>query len=262
MRICNLASGSKGNMTYVEVGSTKFLVDIGLSCKEAEKRLAMLGVNPKDIDGILISHEHGDHIRGLETFACKYGTKVFANSITWEGLAPKVPKLSIKQQNDFFDDPFSEKEMLVLPFQVSHDTKCCNGFSFIDNKRKASIATDLGIATENNLKSLSESSIIFLEANHNVDLLKSNVRYPASLKKRILGNKGHLSNEASGEVAVRAVRDGAKCIVLSHLSEENNNPKLAFDSVTNVLTKSGIGPEDVKVAYAMQDRPTSIFLLK
>lgn len=262
MRICNLASGSKGNATFIEVEQSKFLIDIGLTCKETENRLKLLNVTPDQIDGILITHEHGDHIKGLESFAKKYGTKVFAHSTTWNHLQHKVPTLSIRQQYDFFLDPFQEKDLQVFPFAVPHDTPMCVAFSFLEKSKKATIMTDLGKLDENILKQVAGSSLVILESNHDVDMLSQNARYPAALKKRILGPRGHLSNVAAGDGAIRMVTDGARHLVLAHLSEENNTPQLAFETVTEALTQEGITAQDVKVSVAHQDRPTAIFVLR
>lgn len=262
MRICNLASGSKGNMTYIEVGNTKCLVDVGLTCKGAEERLKLLGVAPQQLDAILITHEHSDHIKGLELLATKYGIPVFAHSKTWNALQRKVPKLSIQLQRDFFDDPFTEKDLAVFPFAVSHDTEHCVGFSFLDGSKKASIVTDLGKTDENIFKSVAGSTFVLLESNYDVAMLNSNPRYPAALKRRINGPKGHLSNDAAGVAAVRLVRDSTKQIVLGHLSEENNTPQAAFETVTSVLTEAGISATDVRVSLAYQHKPTSVYVLK
>ena len=238
MKVCNLSSGSDGNATYIESSTTKILVDAGLSCKELENRLALLGVLGSDITAILVTHEHSDHIKGIDVFASRYNTKIFVHK---HGLSPLLKKLK-KPHNIFAfdDDAFMIYDLKILPIEVPHDVQRCTGYVIEENKKKISIFTDLGHTTTEILKNLYNSNLVFLEANHDPDLLKANPRYPIYLKNRILGNNGHLSNLACANAIVNLAQNGCKQFVLSHLSTENNSPELAYDHITSVLCDNGI----------------------
>lgn len=238
MKVCNLSSGSDGNATYIESSTTKILVDCGLSCKEIEKRLALLGVSGADIDAILVTHEHSDHIKGIDVFAGKFGTRIFVHR---DGFYPLYSKL--KKDHDievFIDEEFFLKDLKILPIEVPHDVERCTGYVISEDKKKVSIFTDLGHTTTELLQNLYNSSLVFLEANHDPDLLAQNPRYPIYLKKRILGNNGHLSNLACANAILDLAQNGCKQFVLSHLSTENNSPDLAYDYITDILASSGI----------------------
>lgn len=249
MKICNLSSGSDGNLTYIETEKSKILVDIGLSSAETEKRLRYLQVNPEQINAIFISHEHIDHIKGLNTFASKYKTKVFVHEDGFNSLVSKL-----KKQLDivaFKDNFFNYNDLTVQTTALPHDVKRCTGYSFIENKKKVSIFTDLGHTTNDILQNLCGSDLIFLEANHDVDMLKANKSYPEILKKRILSDNGHLSNKMCGEAIVNLVKNGTKNIVLAHLSRNNNTPLLAYNFIKQMLFEAGIQVEkDVKINVA------------
>lgn len=238
MKICNLSSGSDGNLTYIESSSAKLLVDIGLSCKETETRLKLLGVEPCQIDAILITHEHNDHIKGLEVFAKKHKTAVFVHEM---GYIPLLNKLKCNLNFQiFYDFNFEIKDITVSTVPLPHDVKRCTGYSFKENENKISIITDLGHTTSEILQNLAGSSLVFLEANHDKQMLMENCNYPVALKHRILGMKGHLSNQDCAEAIVRLVQTGCKQIVLSHLSTENNSPEFAYEYITNYLKQCGI----------------------
>lgn len=238
MRVCNLSSGSDGNATYIETSNTRILVDAGLSCKELELRLGNLGVQGCLIDAILITHEHSDHIKGLDVFAAKFGTTVFVHE---DGFEPLVGKLKKNLDIITFDDnPFFVKDLKILPIEVPHDVVRCTGFVIAENEKKVSIFTDLGHTTSKMLQNLYGSALVFLEANHDPDKLYANPRYPIYLKKRIIGNRGHLSNKACAEAILDLAQHGCKQFVLSHLSTENNSPNFAYDFITNLLCQNGI----------------------
>ena len=238
MKVCNLSSGSDGNATYVESSTTKVLVDCGLSCKEIEKRLALLGVLGEDIDAILVTHEHSDHIKGIDVFAGKFGTKVYVHK---DGLYPLMKKLKKNHNVEVFDDAaFFVGNLKVLPIEVPHDVERCTGYVIYEDKKKISIFTDLGHTTKEILQNLYNSNLVFLEANHDPDILSQNPRYPIYLKKRILGNNGHLSNLACANAIIDLATNGCKQFVLAHLSTENNSPDLAYDFITDILASNGI----------------------
>lgn len=240
MRVVNLSSGSDGNLTYVESGASKILVDAGLSCKEIELRLSLLNVKGNEIDGILVTHEHSDHIKGIDVFASKFKTKVFCYVDGADAVVKKLFRVERTQIVLITSAPFEIKDLTISAFKVPHDSVCCVGYSFQENEKKVSILTDLGIATDKILENVYGSQLVFLEANHDVKMLQNNINYPASLKQRILSNRGHLSNFASGLAILKLAKAGTKRVVLSHLSKENNNPLLAVETVRTILEQNGI----------------------
>lgn len=259
MRVVNLSSGSDGNLTYLEAESTKILIDAGLSCREIEKRLSLLNVTGDQIDAILITHEHSDHIKGLEVFASKFKTKIYAHSEGWEILSNKLKRIKDVQKFSFSCSPFDLKDLYITAFKVPHDSVCCVGFAIENNGKKVSLMTDLGVAKQQILQNAFGSQVVYLEANHDIELLKNNVLYPASLKRRILSNFGHLSNVASAEAICLLAQNGAKQIVLSHLSKENNDPILAFNTIKNHLAQKGIiEGENIKIDVA-STKPGKIY---
>ena len=251
MRAVNLASGSDGNLTYVETDNAKILIDIGLSCKEIENRLKLLNVLGSEIDAILITHEHSDHIKGLDVFASKYNIPVYAHVDGWNAINSKLTRVKTQQKFSFSLAPFGVKDVLISAFKLSHDSSCCVGYSLESGGKKISIATDLGKFDENILKALSGSQLVFLEANHNVELLKKNPNYSLMLKQRILSSRGHLSNVDSAKVIAYLAQNGTKQVVLSHLSRENNRPSLAYEEITTFLQTLGIKEgENIKIDIA------------
>lgn len=238
MRIINLSSGSDGNVTFIQTEKANLLLDDGLSCQETVKRLSAIGISPDNIDGIIVSHEHSDHIKGIDVFSSKYQVPVFAHQDVWVGLDDKLKKVLLKHRK-IFDGQFQFEDVLVCPVEVPHDVKCF-GFSFSQGNKKISVVTDLGHINDKIINSISHSQIIYLEANYDRDMLFKGTKYPLSLKRRIDGPNGHLSNSVSAEAIEKLVAHGARQIVLSHLSKENNTPELAFNFITTKIGNDGI----------------------
>lgn len=259
MRVCNLSSGSDGNLTYIECENAKILVDIGLSCREVEMRLRFLNVEPSDIDAILITHEHSDHIKGLEVFASRYKTMVYVHE---RGYIPLLNKLKRNVNIKTFDDlDFFIGSAKISTVPLPHDVERCTGYSIQENEKKISIITDLGHTTPEIIKNISGSSLVFIEANHDIETLLANPNYPAVLKQRILSKKGHLSNKDSASAILELVKTGTRQIVLSHLSRENNSPNLAFTYISDWLEQNGvIQGQNVKIDVA-DIVPKAIFRL-
>lgn len=259
MRVCNLSSGSDGNVTYIETEHAKVLLDAGLSCTEITKRLALLGVEPSTIDAVLITHEHSDHIKGLDVFATKYGTKVYVHTKGYSALASKLKKAE-KIQFILFDDlDFYIKDLKVTNFSLPHDSAYCSGYSFLEKTKKVSILTDLGHTNTEVLSKIAGSTLVYLEANHDVEMLNNNPNYPLMLKHRILGKNGHLSNISAAQVIKTLAESGTKQIMLSHLSTENNTPQTAYNTICEYLKQFGIEEgKNIKIA-ATSTRPSFIF---
>lgn len=261
MRAVSIASGSKGNCIYVESNNTRILIDQGLSVKVLEARLKQVDVDPSKIDAILLTHEHTDHVYGVKTFLNKYkNAKVYIPSYAQNFCLPALVALPQKQVEWYSTSDFYIKDMTISSFIVPHDSHFCVGYSLLFADKKISVATDIGKMSSQILGYLSKSDILFIESNHDETLLKSNVKYTARLKKRILSNQGHLSNRSCGEALAHLVKTGVKQAILSHLSPENNTPVLAYTTVKNVLRENGIIEGDhICVDVAYQDQVGTIF---
>lgn len=239
MRIINLASGSDGNLTYLETDNIKLLVDIGLCCSEVVKRLALLNVCPEQIDAVLVSHEHSDHIKGADVFCSRYNKPIYAHYEVWKGLDEKLKKIPDSNKKMFEYESFLLKDLTIIPFSLPHDVPCF-GFAFENNLKKVSILTDLGHTNDRILECVQGSQVVYIEANYDKEMLGKNEKYPLILKRRIAGKNGHLSNEDSACAIANLVYGGTRQVILSHLSKENNSPKTAFDTVVRELKKLGI----------------------
>ncbi|SHH52164.1 MBL fold metallo-hydrolase [Tepidibacter thalassicus] len=236
----SVASGSCGNCHYISYKNTKILVDAGLSGKKIEENLNNLDINLKNTSGILITHEHADHIKGAGILSRRYNIPIYANESTWKAMENKVGK--IKENNiKIFENnrPFYIEDIQIIPFPVHHDAADPVAYTFYNGKNKMSIATDLGCVCEKIKENLYDSKLIVLEANYDVEMLKM-CSYPYYLKKRVLSDKGHLSNEDAGRFCVELVKRGVQRILLAHLSKENNFPELAFETVKSVLKEKNI----------------------
>lgn len=261
MRVVNIASGSKGNCTLIQSNLTTILIDEGLSLKNLEERLKQIDLNPNSIDAILITHEHSDHILGVKSFLKKYkNAKVYIPSFVQNYYISSIMTLPVSQVEWFTNSDFFIKDITISSFILPHDSNFCVGYSLYTGTKKITVATDLGFISQDTLNNLSGSDILFLESNHDEELLKRNVKYTAQLKKRILSNHGHLSNVACGEALSNLVRTGVKQVVLCHLSEENNTPDLAYNTVKTILKRRGIVEgEHVCVDVAFQNQIGTIF---
>lgn len=261
MRAVSLSSGSKGNCIFIESNNTKILIDNGLTLTNLQSRLTNINVNIEQIDAILLTHEHGDHLYGIKAFLRKNkSAKVYIPSFVQNYDIAGILALPQNQIEWFSTSDFFIKDLTISSFILPHDSRFCVGYSVICNGKKVSVATDLGFVSNGTLANLSNSDILFFESNHDENLLRQNPKYTAKLKKRILSNAGHLSNTACGLALVSLVRSGVKQVILSHLSEENNTPNLAYNTVKNILGQNGIVEGDnVCVDVAFQDRVGTIF---
>jgi len=263
MKVVTLASGSKGNSTYIETINSKVLVDIGITLKQIEEKLKEIEVCPKDIDAILITHEHSDHIKGVGSFAKKYGTKIYAHNYLWQVLEQKLDDKSLNEQIVFFNDDFIISDLTVSSFEVPHDATYCVGYCFFNDGKKISIATDLGHTNPRIIDKLKNSTLVILEANHDEELLKQNPKYPLYLKNRILSSRGHLSNLSAAQAILELVNFNVKQIVLAHLSEENNAPEMAYNTIKDFLKSHGVEEgKHIFIDVATQHKIGNIFYLK
>lgn len=263
MHIVNLASGSKGNSTFIECGNTKLLIDCGLAEKTLSERLAEIGQNLADIDAILITHEHIDHIRGLKKIAKKYKAKFYINQKLKETEEFQIPELKKDNLFAFNEQEFKIGGVTVLPLELSHDAKSTNGFILsCDGGEKVAFVTDTGVIPQKTEEQLCGVKMIFLESNYDEEMLL-NGKYPYVIKQRILSEKGHLSNKQSLELAKKLYATGTKCFVLSHISENNNTHELAFKNYTNYFESIGLKLEkDVFVRVSFQNKVGNNFNIR
>ncbi len=260
MRVFNLSSGSDGNATYIETEHSRILVDDGISCSETIKRLDLIGVKGNDLDAIIVTHEHSDHIKGIQVLSKKFNIPVYAHNDVWQGLYPKLANLKEENLRVFTGD-FEIKDLFISPVEIPHDVKCF-GFSIENGQNKISLLTDLGHTTDKIFESVKGSRLIYLEANHDLAMLQKCEKYPLSLKMRIAGKNGHLSNDASAEFSEKLILSGTRQIVLSHLSKENNTPELAYSSISQKLAEKGLlEGEHMRIDVATTE-PVRIFRLK
>lgn len=258
LRICSLASGSKGNCTYVASDNTKLLVDAGLPYSTIKNRLEEVGEDISEISAIVITHEHIDHVRGLEKFNAE-GVKIYAHPRAQTGIILKTGRLDFVEE-EFYDGGFEVGDILVRPFRIPHDACYPLGYGFECNGDRIAVATDIGHITEGLVNNLKGCRTVLLEANHDVEMLYNNPKYVMRLKKRIDGANGHLSNETAAEVAQRILTKNLERIILAHLSEENNLPELAFATVVEKLRQSGAREgKDLFVQVAKQNCPTDVY---
>lgn len=259
--VCVLASGSKGNCTYVSDGQTRILIDAGISCRRIEELLKAKGISISSINAVLVTHEHTDHIMGLRTLDTKYGIPILANQKTATCIDIRMHINSLRWYKNNFDLGFKIGDIEVTPFRTSHDAVNSVGYSLIVGGKKVSYVTDLGYVTQGVYNIVKGSDIVILESNHDLKML-ANGRYSLALQSRIKSNTGHLSNVQSAEMASALAMNGTKCIILAHLSEENNTPELAWGVCYDSLMKHGIEPgQGFYLFVASQNQPTPMITI-
>ncbi|MDT8998958.1 MBL fold metallo-hydrolase [Paucibacter sp. APW11] len=237
MRFCSLGSGSGGNATVVEasqgITQTRLLIDCGFSLRELERRLSLRGLSGADLDGIFVTHEHGDHVGCALALAGKYRIPLWASAGTWraigkEGFEPQLLKLCRDGQVIGFGD------LRLQPFAVPHDAEEPLQLRCDDGHHSLGIITDAGSISARMTEALQGCHALLLECNHDEEMLRRSA-YPASLKKRILGSHGHLSNHSAADLLARCLHAGLHTVVAAHLSEKNNLPELALAALQQCL---------------------------
>ena len=250
LNFCSLYSGSSGNSLFVETQNTKLLVDAGVSCKKIENALQDIKVDPSSIDGILITHEHTDHVQGLGTLSRKFDLPVFVNQETLDAMPKQKDKIPDKNIKTFkISDKFEIGDLLIDPFSIPHDAANPCGFNIYKDDKKISIATDIGHMTNNILKGLEGSLFLMLEANYDPEVLRCS-SYPFSLKSRIAGPTGHLPNEMAGKTISYLLKSGLKNAMLGHLSKESNFPELAYQTVLDELIRNDYNENSLSLGVA------------
>lgn len=250
------ASGSSGNAALLSREDTHILIDMGISCKRVCAALKVLGLAPEDLSAILITHEHGDHIKGLETYVKKHRTPIFCTSAVSRQLSYRIAGIGPLLHTMPFGGTarFGEVSAEILP--TSHDCRESAAWHFITPEGRVGYLTDTGYIVEETGKRLLGAELLVLESNHDVDLLLAG-KYPYPLKRRILGEQGHLSNADAAVYAAVSVRAGTRTVLLAHLSRDNNSPETALGTVGAAL--AGLG---VTLAAAPRDEMSEAYCLE
>lgn len=262
MRFESIASGSSGNCSYVGSDTTHILVDTGISRKRTVEALRDLQIELRDLDGIFITHEHSDHITGLPMIAKQSTAPIYATAGTIAAIR-KMSKMSTIDPERFIpvraDEKVTIKDLQINPMKISHDAADPVGYRVMYGDRKVCICTDLGCYTDYTIECLRDADVLLLEANHDVNMLQVGP-YPYHLKRRILGEHGHLSNVSSGQLLSRVLNDHMDGIFLGHLSKENNFPELAFETVRVEIMSSDTDyrPEDLPIRVAKRTEPSGV----
>jgi phosphoribosyl 1,2-cyclic phosphodiesterase len=248
MRFACLGSGSRGNATLVEGGGTRVLVDCGFPAREAERRLAEMGVSPGELDAVLVTHEHGDHVRGVATLAARHGIDVWCSPGTWrQAGGGEVPRLRLLSGHEA---AVRVGDLKVRPYPLPHDAREPCHFILDCGGRRLGLLTDAGCVTQHMRDLLRDCDALLLECNHDADMLKDGP-YPPSLQARVGGSFGHLSNIQAAELVDGLPHTRLRHLVLAHISEKNNRPDLARDAMLQVSQSL-----DPRLVIAEQDRPS------
>ena len=254
IEVCMLASGSSGNAIYVATEHTKILIDAGLSGKRLAAALSDIDVNASDLDALLLSHDHNDHTCGAGIMARRYHLPVYATAPTWQAAAFKLGTIPAEHCRLLPNHgSLSFRDLVVETFPVPHDAADPVGFVFRSQNHAIALVTDLGYITPAILERLQDLDCLIFEANHDEKML-INGSYPWSLKKRILSDQGHLSNVTAAEGLVKMISPRTRHVVLAHLSEQNNLPPLAFDTVCARLEAAGHLSQGKQLVVQVADR--------
>lgn len=258
MNLCSIASGSSGNCIYTGTEKTGILIDAGISAKRIEQGLASIDRSMKDIQGIFISHEHSDHIKGLGVLSRKHQIPIYGTKGTIDAI--KACRSLGEMDEALFhvihaEEAFEVGDLKIQPFSISHDAAEPVAYRVESDGKSAAVATDLGVYDERIVEHLQKLDVLLLEANHDIHMLQVG-SYPYPLKQRILGNKGHLSNEAAGKLLCEVLHDDLKAVLLGHLSKENNYEALAYETVKLEIAfgSEKYKPEDFQIEVADRDK--------
>lgn len=253
LKIQTLSSGSAGNITYIGNNTTGILVDVGLPLPLTLKLMEQAKIDPHSITGIVITHEHSDHIKGVASFVTQFNVPIYCYHPYINVLKRNLklpPHYLIETENNF-----QIGDITINSFPVPHDSQFCTGYTFTCENTTVGIATDIGQMTDTILANLSACQIVVLESNHDPKQLMANPKYPDWLKRRILGNRGHLSNLDCGRTIAKLYQAHVSQVILAHLSEKNNTPTLAYQTVKQYLqTQNIIEGKDIFIDVALQNQ--------
>lgn len=237
MRACLLASGSKGNALFIEAGDTRILVDAGLAAAELVRRLSLIGVDASDLDAVLITHEHTDHVRGAGTLSRRLNIPALVSYQTHRETGSSFRKAQVIEFESGYS--FAYRDIMIDPFPITHDAADPVGFVIESREGRVGIATDLGIPTRLVGEKLKGCRLLVLESNHDEEMLL-NGPYPWHLKQRIKSRHGHLSNRESAALLDEIMHDGLEGVFLAHLSEVNNDPAVALEVTKETIEKGNV----------------------
>jgi len=261
MRVCSLASSSKGNCHIVYSEDEILVIDMGITLKDLEEKFNRLKLDMNKIIGVVISHEHSDHTKGILSLVRKYEVPIYCHYDSVDRVLEKT-KISSLNVVRFSDIKFNIGNFVVEPFKVCHDV-CCNGFNIYENNSKISILTDLGYTTKEIVERLYESRLVILESNHDEKMVLASKKYHPALKQRILSKYGHLSNISSAKVIAELAQHNVKQVLLAHLSEENNTPELCYSTICDYLDSVGVVANvNIKIDIAKPNGLGPVFLIK
>jgi phosphoribosyl 1,2-cyclic phosphodiesterase len=259
LRFSILASGSSGNSVYVSTDTTSLLIDVGVSGKQIQQALKEIAASGDTLDAILVTHEHQDHIKGVGVVARKFNLPVYATEGTWAGMAHQIGDIAEENKYIFAADQIIEfGDIRVEPFHISHDSNEPVGFCFYHGDAKLTLLTDTGYLSDRILEKVQDSDVYILEANHDIEMLRMGP-YPWPLKRRILGDKGHLSNQAAGEALIELANDRLSDVYLAHLSQDNNTPDLAEITVKSILKEHRV--ESYRLHRTFRNGPTKLHVI-
>ncbi len=264
IHFCSLASGSSGNSQFIASDQTRLLLDAGLSGKYITNSLEYIGESLKEINALLITHEHSDHIKGAGVIYRKIKQPIYATEATWTAMQSKLGEIAPEHIRIIKPgEAFEIGDILVKPIEISHDAAEPVAYAFSNLQARMCVATDLGHCPESVQQEFLECDLLMLESNHDVNMLKIGP-YPYYLKRRILSDVGHLSNETAAGVITRAVKEGrVRSVLLGHLSKENNLPELAYETVGNIVTEAGIRVgEELNLGLTYRDRVGVVYHIR
>ena len=256
-KFCNLYSGSSGNCSFVGTDNINILIDCGESQKKILTALESIGTNINQINAIVVTHEHSDHVKTLGAISKKYNIPVYANEKTFNNM-PEQTELIKEENRKIFntDDHFEIGDLQIHPFHIPHDAAEPCGYNIYNENNKISIATDIGHMDNSILKKLEESKFLLLESNYEPEILKY-AKYPYYLKRRISGPNGHLSNQEASDTIIKLLSTGVNNIMLGHLSKESNFPELAYKTVMDEIINNKLN-NNLTLNVASRIKPSDI----
>ena len=261
IKICTLASSSSGNCTLVSQGNTHVLIDAGISLRRIKTALTRFELTPQDLAGVVVTHEHSDHVKGIKMLVKYHNTPILAPEGVASALGDMLPETQHCISGFCAGTELSIGALYIKSFLTMHDTPESVGYRFEDGRSSFVLATDTGCITPAVMQAAQGADMAVIEANHDVVMLK-NGAYPYFLKRRILSDRGHLSNEDSGQFAVDLAQSGTRKILLAHLSRDNNTPGRAFNAVGAALDRAGAAVgDDVLLETAPADDMSDVYIL-